>query len=206
MTLRVRHPHRRLQVRTVTDLPFQGMAAGRVPRTGMLLTSVAAHLLLVIVISVISREIALWSRDDQLDWSRYTVEPLRSISPNRSIFRQAQAGQTPLRRPSQGPLGAPRKPGSGQTSISRTRGSRRPATSKPNEKAINAPAVVQPDFVPSRWCLPHCLRWLSGPSGLDLPKPPRPEEVVTRAGQRIFRRLQSLALFLLSPFPTENSG
>ncbi len=57
--------------------PFQGMAPGRVPRTGTLLTSVAAHLLLFIVISVISREIALWSRDDQLDWSRYTVEPLR---------------------------------------------------------------------------------------------------------------------------------
>ena len=69
-------------------MPFSSLTGGRVPRAGTLLSSIAVHVVVIVLIAAVSQQVALWSKDDEMDWSRYTVEPLRIHLAEPLIFRQ----------------------------------------------------------------------------------------------------------------------
>src|ERR1019366_2843019 len=161
--------------------PLGSLAIARVPRTGALMSSVAAHVLVIVLVAVASQRMAAWFRADDADWSRYRVGPLRLHLAEPLVFRASIPKKVPAPKPA-----PPQRAGA---SAERTRGaapgSRRPSVPHslelptPPEIAKNGPVILQPDFhpqivVPS--ALPPLAFW--APKSADLPKPPPPKQVV----------------------------
>ena len=99
MRLRIRFRTGESPVPAGPGMRFASLATGRVPRTGTLLSSVAVHLVVIVLITVVSRQIALWAKDDEVDWSRYSVEPLRIHLAEPLFFRASDPGKAQAPKP-----------------------------------------------------------------------------------------------------------
>ncbi len=160
-------------------LLFVGLAGKRVPRVAMLIGSVASHILMVILITAASRQMAAWFQEEQLDWSHYRVEPLRLHLGEPLFFRATAVEERPARHP------AARSTKQVEGSRAAAHGPRSPSSPHnvelptPPEAARNAPIILQPDFRPQMVApdaLPPLAFWAR--QGANLPKPPAPGQVV----------------------------
>ena len=75
---------------------FNGLTLGPVPRMWSLVSSVAGHAVVLVLLAVVSQHVSAWLKDDQVDWARYKVEPLR-LHLNEPLFFRAASAPEPLR-------------------------------------------------------------------------------------------------------------
>src|SRR5690349_3972642 len=94
---------RELPCRSAEDIPFRTIATGRVPRFGMLISSVAIHIVAIVLIAAVSQ--LMYFKDEEIDWTRYRMEPLRLRLAQPLYFRASAQETAPAAVP-------PRRPGS----------------------------------------------------------------------------------------------
>jgi hypothetical protein len=160
---------------------FAVLQTRRVPRLWTLIGSIASHAAAIVLIAVISQQVAAWFAEDEIDWSRYKVEPLRLHLAEPLFFRASQPAnppQSPKPRPAQTRAAAPGIAGSRPGYVP-------PHLELPAPAAVasNGPVLLQPPDVPSRpvplKALPPLRFWAR--QGASLPKPP-PRQVVVVPG------------------------
>jgi hypothetical protein len=123
------------------------------PGASAMLGSIVIHVLAVVLLSVTSSYLA-WLHEDDFDWTKYRVEPIR-LHLSDPIYFHAAAAEAPNAKPA---------PGSSQAGRVRAAAPpiRRPIASgielpAPHEIAKDAPVVFQPDFRPDVAALPANL-------------------------------------------------
>jgi len=164
-------------------LLFRGVDTGRVPKAGSLLGSLAGHVLAFGLAIVVCHYVARLHEDD-VDWSRYRVEPLRLHLAEPLIFNPQTAGESPkLAAPRRRALAArPAEQAAAAPADSTSRPSvpRRLELPAPRQIATNAPILLQPDFQPQLKPppadLPPMAFWARQTPAP--PKPPAPAEVL----------------------------
>ena len=152
--------------------------AGR-PAAWSLVSSVAVHALAIFLTIAVTKYLP-WLQEDDIDWSHYSVEPLRLHLAEPIYFTSTS--------PAKEPKAAPRPPAAKAATAanpSRGTGARRafvpPQLELPtlHEIAKDAPVILQPEFRPQNTPpppLPPLAFWAK--QAPDLPKPPPRREVV----------------------------
>jgi len=150
-------------------VPFSGLTAARVPRLFSLAMSAATHVLIIVLIAVISRQMAVYFKDDEIDWSNYRLEPLRLHLAEPLFFR----GSTAENVPATAATPKPSAPNDRRRGISPVPGGR-PANLElppPRATAKVGPVILQPEFHPQATLpkdLPPLAFWAR--QNVDLPK------------------------------------
>jgi hypothetical protein len=150
---------------------FHGLAEEPKPGFGPLFSSVVCHVLAVMLLTMSVR----WLREDEVDWSKYSVEPLR-LHLSQPIFFSSgpkKAPATPKLSPPAKPVpaegGSPAPvPAKGAIAIAR-----RLELPKPREAAKDAPVILQPEYVPQAAPPPSVLPPLAF-WARQTPEPPKP--------------------------------
>lgn len=152
---------------------FRSVTNARCPKFRALLGSLASHFVVLALIAALSLHPS-WFRQDDLDWSRYRVEPLR-LHLVQPIFFDAKASDNP-------PAVAAHPDKAGEAAVSPVVRSAAPDRLQlpPVRSSVkDAPIILQPDFqnqtTPLSAALPTLAFWAR--QAPDLPKP-RPREVV----------------------------
>jgi len=162
---------------------FHSLELERPSKFWSMLGSLGGHLLVVAAVTVLSQHMS-WLGYEEIDWSRYRVEPapirLRLSAPlifaaNRPAPAPKPRHTTPAERAqasaSPAPAAAPAKPGPSVP--------RRLELPVPRAAAQNAPIIIQPDFLPQAAPPPQALPPLAfwARQTPERPKQP-PREVV----------------------------
>lgn len=180
MTLRIRIRTTGWPGATPPAALFEGMTTSRVPGAWTIMSSMAAHILVIALFAVVSHQMSKWSDgDDHIDWSRYQVEPLRLHLAEPLFFRASTPGRVPnppsgVRRPDK-----PARQGRGESGASGSPIPRHLELPLPPQISKNALVLLQPDFSPQIMpppALPPLAFWAR--QGVDLPKPPPSNQVV----------------------------
>ena len=163
-------------------LLFRGVDAGRIPRAGSLLGSLAGHVVAVSLTIVLCHYVA-WLHQDDVDWSPSPVETLRLHVAEPLFFNAKAAGEAP--KPAAKPMPALAARPAAQTAAAAASTSspsvpRRLELPPPRQTATNAPVLLQPDFQPQlklpTASLPPMAFWARQTPAP--PKPPARAEVV----------------------------
>lgn len=154
---------------------FAGIVRGR-PRPLALLGSVGVHLTVIALLHLVSGYLS-WLHEDDVDWSRYRVEPLRlhlsePVYFNRPSPAAPRTAQAIPKRQAMSTAAAPPP--------------RRPFVPPqlelpaPHELAKQAPIILQPDFRPELTTVPDALPQLRlwARQDLELPHPPSTRNVL----------------------------
>jgi hypothetical protein len=155
---------------------FAAAVPGRRPRPVALAGSVAVHAAAVALLQLVSGYLS-WLHEDDVDWSRYRVEPIRLHLPQTVYFSRPAAEAPKTAR------AVPRKQGMNTKAATPPR---RPFVSSqlelpaPHELDEKAPVILQPDFRPDFMKVPKDLPQLRfwARQERDLPHPSSPRDVV----------------------------
>jgi hypothetical protein len=136
-----------------TPVLFRNVALGAAPRPLAVLGSVVAHVLIVVLLTVVSNYLA-WLHEDDVDWSQYRAEPLRLHLSEVIYFSATKASTAPA-----APASTTRKGGrpSGMSPVRRAVIPPQLELPTPAEIASDGPAILQPDFRPDLTTLPREL-------------------------------------------------
>ena len=172
----------------VEPLLFRGVETGKVPKPGSIAGSLLVHVLVIGAVVAMGHYVA-WLHEDDVDWSRYEVEPLRLHLAEPLIYNaRAAAGEPPKAQTKPAP--AVPAPPAGQAEPAAAAPPAPPAAAPriprrlelpvPRQAATNAPIILQPDFQPQLKPPPVNLPPMAFWARQDPvpPKPPVRSEVV----------------------------
>jgi hypothetical protein len=160
-------------------MPFSSITKRRVPGAWMVIGSMAAHVLVIALVAVVSNRMSAWLGDDDVDWPP-RAEPLR-LHLSEPLFFRAHTPDSLPSPPSQArSAGKLARKGIDEPGEAGSLVPRRLELPVPSRIAKNVPVILQPDsypqIVPPPKDLPPLAFWAR--QGPDFPKPPPSTEVV----------------------------